>query len=126
MAAKGLPAVALCAVPRLSPDDQSLSRDRGYTGNLSGGVRQLNGVYTQATNRRHHRTGSLFQRRFKGILVDKDSYQLELSRYVVLNPVRARLVRQARQWPWSSYRATWAMTNSSSAYRRRPKYKGMS
>ncbi len=73
-------------------------------GNLSRGMRQLNGVYTQATNRRHKRVGHLFQGRFKGILVDKDAYLLELSRYVVLNPVRARMVDSPEQWPWSSYR----------------------
>lgn len=75
-------------------------------GNLSKGMRHLNGVYTQASNRRHHRSGHLFQGRFKGILVDQDAYFLELSRYVVLNPVRARMVDAAVQWPWSSYRAT--------------------
>lgn len=74
-------------------------------GNLSQGMRQLNGVYTQASNRRHSRLGHLFQGRFKGILVDKDAYLLELSRYVVLNPVRARMVGLPEQWPWSSYRA---------------------
>lgn len=74
-------------------------------GNLSKGMRQLNGVFTQASNRRHSRTGHLFQGRFKGILVDKDNYLLELTRYVVLNPVRAQMVRQPGQWPWSSYRA---------------------
>lgn len=74
-------------------------------GNLSKGMRQLNGVYTQASNRRHRRSGHLFQGRFKGILVDKDSYLLELTRYVVLNPVRARMVRDPGDHPWSSYRA---------------------
>ena len=74
-------------------------------GNLSRGMRQLNGVFTQASNRRHNRLGHLFQGRFKGILVDKDAYLLELSRYVVLNPVRAGMVDTAAQWPWSSYRA---------------------
>lgn len=58
-------------------------------GNLSRGMRQLNGVYTQASNRRHRRVGHLFQGRFKAILVDSDAYLLELGRYVVLNPVRA-------------------------------------
>ncbi|MCF6336502.1 MAG: transposase [Gammaproteobacteria bacterium] len=72
-------------------------------GNLSKGMRHLNGVYTQATNRRHSRSGHLFQGRFKGIIVDKDSYLLELTRYVVLNPVRAGIVRQPGKWPWSSY-----------------------
>lgn len=74
-------------------------------GNLSKGMRQLNGVFTQASNRRHRRCGHLFQGRFKGILVDKDAYLLELTRYVVLNPVRARMVHQPADWPWSSYRA---------------------
>lgn len=73
---------------------------------LSRGMRQLNGVYTQAFNRRHKRVGHLFQGRFTSILVEKDSHLLELVRYVVLNPVRAAMVRSARDWPWSSYRAT--------------------
>ncbi|MDX8409751.1 MAG: hypothetical protein R8J84_06900, partial [Mariprofundales bacterium] len=49
--------------------------------------------------------GHVFQGRFKSIIVDKDSYLLELSRYVVLNPVRAGMVKHARDWAWSSYRA---------------------
>ncbi len=49
--------------------------------NLSKGMRQLNGVYTQASNRRHQRSGHLFQGRYKAILVDADAYLLELSRY---------------------------------------------
>lgn len=72
-------------------------------GNLSQGMRQLNGVYTQRFNRRHKLVGHLFQGRFKGILVEQDSYLLELSRYVVLNPVRARMVEHAGEWKWSSY-----------------------
>jgi REP element-mobilizing transposase RayT len=74
--------------------------------NLSRGMRDLNGVYTQGFNRRHGRVGHVFQGRFKGILVDRDSYLLELSRYIVLNPVRAAMVHRAQDWPWSSYRAT--------------------
>lgn len=73
--------------------------------NLSRGMRQLNGVYTQYSNRRHGRVGHLFQGRYKAILVDADSYLLELSRYVVLNPVRARMVREPGRWRWSSYAA---------------------
>lgn len=74
-------------------------------GNLSKGMRQLNGVFTQYSNRRHGRTGHLFQGRYKAILVDGDSYLLELARYVVLNPVRAGMVPDPGRWPWSSYRA---------------------
>lgn len=74
--------------------------------NLSAGMRQLNGIYTQRFNRRYRRAGHVFQGRFKAILVDRDSYLLELSRYVVLNPVRARMVSRPQDYRWSSYRAT--------------------
>ena len=74
-------------------------------GNLSKGMRHLNGVYTQKFNRRHKRVGHVFQGRYKAILVEKDSYLLELSRDVVLNPVRAGMVNDAGDWPWSSYQA---------------------
>ena len=73
--------------------------------NLSQLMRQVNGVYTQAYNRRHSKVGHLFQGRFKGILVDQDAYLLEVCCYVDLNPVRARMVRAAENWPWSSYTA---------------------
>ncbi|ROO26491.1 toxin RelE [Salinisphaera orenii MK-B5] len=75
-------------------------------GNLSKGMRQLNGVYTQYSNRRHGRVGHLFQGRYKAILVQKEAYLLEVARYIVLNPVRADMTRSAGDWPWSSYRAT--------------------
>lgn len=74
--------------------------------NLSMGMRQLNGVYTQRFNRRYKRVGHLFQGRFKSILVEQDSYLLELCRYIVLNPVRANMVASLDEYPWSSYRAT--------------------
>ncbi|NOX76365.1 MAG: transposase [Gammaproteobacteria bacterium] len=76
--------------------------------NLSKGMRQLNGVYTQYYNRQHNRVGHVFQGRFKGILVERDPYLLELSRYVVLNPIRAGMTKNINDWPWSSYAA---MTN---------------
>ena len=72
-------------------------------GNLANGMRQLNGVYTQIVNRAHGRVGHVFQGRYKAILVDKESYLLELVRYVVLNPVRAGMVDNVADWPWSSY-----------------------
>ncbi len=74
--------------------------------NLSLGMRQLNGVYTQRFNHRHNRVGHVFQGRFKSILVAKDEHLLELCRYVVLNPVRATMVDNPKEWDWSSYRAT--------------------
>ena len=75
-------------------------------GNLSLGMRQLNGMYTQSFNRRHNRVGHLFQGRFKAILVEKESYLLELCRYIVLNPVRVKGKGEIGGWKWSSYRAT--------------------
>ncbi|MFC4656771.1 transposase [Rheinheimera marina] len=71
--------------------------------NLSIGMRQLNGVYTQAFNRRHQRVGHLLQGRFNAVLVQKDSHLLEVCRYIVLNPVRAAMVAHCQQWRWSSY-----------------------
>jgi len=75
-------------------------------GNLSRGMRHLNGVYTQAFNNRHGRIGHLFQGRYKSILVERETHLLELTRYIVLNPVRAGFVQAPELWPWSSYRAT--------------------
>lgn len=74
--------------------------------NLSAGMRQLNGIYTQAFNRQHARVGHIFQGRYKAILVEKDTHLLELCRYIVLNPVAAGIVVQPEAWPWSSYRGT--------------------
>jgi len=71
--------------------------------NLSRGMKQLNGIYTQKFNNKYKRVGHLFQGRYKAILVEKESYLLELSRYIVLNPVRAGIVSQPEEWPWSSY-----------------------
>ena len=75
-------------------------------GNLSKGMRELNGVYTQRFNQRYRRVGHLFQGRYKAILVEKDSHLMSLCRYVVLNPVRVGLVKKPEQWRWSSYGAT--------------------
>jgi REP element-mobilizing transposase RayT len=75
-------------------------------GNLSEGMRQINGVYTQRYNFLHHKTGHVFQGRYKAIIVDRDNYLLELVRYVALNPVRASMVKDPKDWVWSSYRPT--------------------
>ncbi len=74
-------------------------------GDLSKGMRHLNGQYTQRFNRRHKVVGHLFQGCYKAILVQKESYLLELTRYVVLNPVRAGMVAELKDWRWSSYSA---------------------
>ncbi|HEY4082289.1 MAG TPA: transposase [Burkholderiaceae bacterium] len=73
--------------------------------NLSAMMRQINGIYSQAYNRRHGKVGHVFQGRFKAILVDRDNYLMEVCRYVDLNPVRAAMVERPADWPWSSYRA---------------------
>lgn len=72
---------------------------------LSRGMREINGIYTQGFNRRHGRVGHVLQGRYKAVVVDRDSYLTELSRYVVLNPVRAGLAVTAGDWRWSSYGA---------------------
>jgi len=74
--------------------------------NFSEAIRRLNSVYAQWWNTRHARVGHVFQGRFKDQLVDEDAYMLTLSRYVVMNPVRAGLVTRPEDWPWGSYRAT--------------------
>ena len=73
--------------------------------NVSGGMRQLNGVYAQAFNRRHGRVGHVFQARFHSVLVDGDAYLRAVVRYIARNPVKAGLCERAEDWRWSSYRA---------------------
>jgi putative transposase len=74
--------------------------------NLSRGMQRLNGVYSQRFNSRHERVGHLYQGRYKAILVERESHLLELTRYIVLNPVRAGMVGSAEEYPWSSYLQT--------------------
>jgi hypothetical protein len=69
-------------------------------------MRQLNGVYTQAFNRKYRRVGHVFQGRYKAIVIQKESHLLSVCRYVVLNPVRAKIIEHPGQWKWSSYKAT--------------------
>lgn len=71
--------------------------------NLSAGMHLFNSSYTSYFNRRHRRAGHLFQGRFKAHLIDDQGYYLEVSRYIHLNPVRAKLVARPEQWRWSSY-----------------------
>lgn len=75
-------------------------------GNISEGMRQLNGVYTQYFNQKYKTVGHIFQGRFKGILIEKDEHLLEVIRYVVLNPVRAKKCKSVSEYKWSSYRET--------------------
>jgi REP element-mobilizing transposase RayT len=74
--------------------------------NLSRGMQWLNGRYAAWFNRRHQRSGHLFQGRFKSFLVDDEVYFKQVLRYVVLNPVRAGMVQRPEDYRWTSYRAT--------------------
>jgi REP element-mobilizing transposase RayT len=75
-------------------------------GELVRGVRQLNGVFAQSVNRRHARVGHLFQGRYRAVLVERDGHLLEAVRYVLLNPVRARMCEHPADYRWSSYQPT--------------------
>lgn len=75
-------------------------------GQLSDAMRFVNGVYAQASNRRHCRTGHLFEARFRSLVVQQESYLKRVARYVALNPVRAHIVTGPEAWPWSTYPAT--------------------
>jgi REP-associated tyrosine transposase len=77
---------------------------------LSSGMQQLCGNYAEHFNEVHARVGHLFQGRFKSHLVDNERYLLEVSRYIVLNPVRAGMVDPPGEWKWSSYAATASLT----------------
>ena len=81
--------------------------------NLSTGMQHLNGSYTGYYNRRHRRSGHLFQGRYKAHLIESEGHYLEVSRYIHLNPVRAGLIDHPKDWRWSSYRgyhrATWEL-----------------
>jgi len=74
--------------------------------NLSKGMHALNGIYARWFNWRHGFEGHLFQRRYHAALIESDHHMLEACRYVLLNPVRARLSPSPAAWRWSSYRAT--------------------
>jgi hypothetical protein len=73
--------------------------------NLSQIMQNINTSYTVYINRKYQRSGHLLQGRFKGIIVDKDKYLISVSRYIHLNPVRARLVKRPVDYPWTSYSA---------------------
>jgi hypothetical protein len=85
---------------------------------LSRGMQNLSFRFTRWINWRQKRTGHLFQGRYKAVLVDGDSYLLELVRYIHLNPVRAGMVEDPAEYPWSGHRGylgmellTWMSTD---------------
>jgi len=71
--------------------------------NLSRGMRQLNGVFTQKINIAHRKVGHVLQGRYKAVIIEKQNYLGEVVRYIALNPVRAHLVGSPEMWPRSSY-----------------------
>ena len=73
--------------------------------NLSKVMHYINGSYTTYTNIERKRSGHLFQGRYKGIVIERDQYLLELSRYIHLNPVRAGIVESPEEYTYSSYRS---------------------
>lgn len=73
---------------------------------LAAGMQLLCGAYGQAFNRRHGRSGHVFQGRYDTRLIETERHLLESCRYTVLNPVRAGMCESAGEWPWSSYLAT--------------------
>ncbi|MBW2194722.1 MAG: transposase [Deltaproteobacteria bacterium] len=72
--------------------------------NISRSMRHLNGVYTQRFNRMHLYDGQLFRGRYKSVIVDGDSYLLELLRYIHRNPLEAGIVEQLNKYIWSSHK----------------------
>jgi putative transposase len=67
-------------------------------------MKRLGQQYVQHVNRSYHRTGALFEGRFRSSLIEADAYLLASSRYIELNPVRAAMVASPGEYPWSSYR----------------------
>ncbi|MCR4312044.1 MAG: transposase [Candidatus Uhrbacteria bacterium] len=74
--------------------------------NLSSGMHDLNGEYTQIYNRIHQAVGHILQGRYKAFVIEKETYFLEVARYIVLNPVRAGFVKHPKDWMWSSFNST--------------------
>jgi putative transposase len=74
--------------------------------NLSSGMQLINGQYARTFNARHGKSGHLFQDRFDSNVVDSDAYFMIAAGYIVLNPVKADIVRHPASWPWSSYAQT--------------------
>ncbi len=82
--------------------------------NLSEFIRTLNTEYSKGFNRRHERVGHTFEQRFESVVVQREKYLRRVARYIALNPVKARLCRDAADWPWSTHRATAGMDDAPS------------
>ncbi|KZX85439.1 hypothetical protein A3715_03705 [Oleiphilus sp. HI0009] len=68
-------------------------------------MKKVSSKQTRYTNKLEGRSGTLWESRFKSSPIETDAYLLQCSRYVELNPVKAKMVSRPEEWPWSSYRA---------------------
>jgi putative transposase len=82
--------------------------------NLARGMQALSSTFAVRMNRRYDGIGHVFSRRYKSVLAESEGHVLELSRYIPANPVRASMVDDPVEWPWSSYRATAGLAPSPS------------
>jgi hypothetical protein len=80
-------------------------------------MQPLQTSYTLYFNRRHRRTGHVFAQRYKALVVDRDNYLLQVSRYIHLNPVGAKLAQRPQDYRWSSYRAYLRESNAAGVHR---------
>ena len=80
--------------------------------NLAQGMRLVNGMFAQRFNARYQRHGHVFQGPYGAVLIEDDDHLLEVCRYIALNPVRAGLVDEPADWPWSSYGALAGLTEA--------------
>ena len=87
----------------LMPNHAHLLLEQGAFSPLSKCMQGLQTAYTKYFNRKHRKVGHLFQGRYKAFLVEKESYLLELVRYIHLNPIRAKLEEKVGEYPWTSH-----------------------
>lgn len=80
----------------------------------------INGSYTNYINRRRKKSGYLFQGRYKAVLVDVHNYLIELSRYIHLNPVRAKMVKKPEDYTYSSYKSYISKKKEETSHRKDP------
>jgi REP element-mobilizing transposase RayT len=92
-----------CHVFCLMPNHYHLIVDTSLP-RLSSGLHRINGIYAQAFNERHGRSGHLFGDRFASFVIRDDEHLRSASEYVLQNPVRAGLCKNAAAWPWSGAR----------------------
>jgi len=74
--------------------------------NLGRAMRHINGVYTQRFNKDQKTDGSLFRGRYKALIIEKEAYLLQVSRYIHLNPIEAKITKSLSDYSWSSYLVT--------------------